>query len=96
MLLNINLRGDLRSNYKWTNKYDIAMHYEKLSMVFMIPVLTFYIIFIYIKLNVPLFVWIFMICLNILAILYCIYYYKKIYRSNMDAIVKSLEEINEP
>ncbi|MDR1202466.1 MAG: hypothetical protein LBL58_12695 [Tannerellaceae bacterium] len=94
-LMQIDFSNTLSNNARYTNKYNIKIKKEKITMLFVIPALALSIIYIYAKSNVPALIWAFMICTFVCAILYTYWAYKRLYDKNIASILKSLEELKE-
>lgn len=95
-LMRIDLAKKVSENMYYTNRYNIRIKREKLYLNLIVgPVFVVLAIFMAIEMKVRLDVWIFLICVFILASLGTYWSYKRIYDKNIASILKSLNEIKE-
>jgi hypothetical protein len=95
MLLKIDFSKPISSNIRQTNTYNLYMKREKFAMIFLLPLMFFVLIYLYIRLDVDIVLWIFLAC-AIVTCLFAIYWlYKKVYDKNIHSILKSLDELKD-
>lgn len=95
ILLGVNISGSVKNGIRRIARYDLYMHYEKMVMTILIPLLILMVVISYAKLGATLWAWSFMICLNVVVVLATIYSYKKVYDKNIVAIKRSLGELRD-
>jgi hypothetical protein len=93
-LIRIDFSKTLNNNIRYTNKYNIKIRKEKITMLFLTPVLFLSCVYIYAKSHVHVWQWAFLFfCMSVAALL-SFWGYKKICK-NIRSILKSLEELRD-
>ncbi len=93
-LMQIDFSKPVRLNIEHTNKYNICIKREKISMIFFVPILALVCSYLYAQLNVNETLWAFMSCTFVALILFIVWSYKK-YDKNIKSILQSLEDLKE-
>jgi O-antigen/teichoic acid export membrane protein len=94
-LMQIDFSNTLSNNARYTNKYNVKIRKEKISMSFFVPVLLLPILYIQIKSNMSILFWAIGTCTFVFAIVFTYWSYKRLYDKNIASILKSLEELKE-
>jgi glucan phosphoethanolaminetransferase (alkaline phosphatase superfamily) len=94
-LMKMDFTKSVAHNFLYINKYKKLVGKEKIAEVPVILVVCFLCIYQYAALHVSAWLWAFLICGLISAILFTVYSNKKIYDNNIHTIQKSLEELKE-
>ena len=94
-LFRVDISGDMKSNVRMVRRYELYALYDKWATYFIIPLLFTGAIVMYAALRVALWSWVSMTGLILVAVLYCVWCYKKFYPKNISAIKRGLEELKE-
>ena len=94
-LMKVDFAGNISENRRIISLYDIWTKRERLGSLISVPVTLAWAVYTYAKLQMPLAIWIFMICIFAGVLLFLYYYYRKIYYPSINAIRKSLDELQE-
>jgi hypothetical protein len=95
VLSKIDFTKTVKNNLLYVNKYAVYVKYGKLiEYYFIIPLVVLASVIGYAKLHAPLFLWVLMSCIMIVAILVSIYFYRQ-YSKNISTIKQNLEELRE-
>lgn len=94
-LMKVDFSKTVSTNIEHANKYNIRIKREKIVMLFFVPVLLLFCVYLYAQLNVSGTLWGFMTCSFIALILFSVWSYKKLYDKNIKSILKSLDELKE-
>jgi len=94
-LTRIDLAGAISNNIRHTNEYNIWIKRERMSMIVFVPVIGLCVAYMYAQLNVNTTLWAFLTCTFLALCIYTYWAYKKLYKKNIDSILKSLDELKE-
>jgi hypothetical protein len=94
-LMRINFTKSVAYNSLYINKYKKMVQKEKIIIVPVILVVSFFGIYQYAALHVSVWLWAFLICGLVGGIIFTYFSYKRIYDNNIHAIQSSLEELKE-
>ena len=94
-LFRVDISGDMKSNARMVRRYQLYAMYDKWATYFLIPLLFTGAIVVYAALRVAMWSWVSMAGLILAAVLYCVWYYKKFYPKNMNAIKRGLDELKD-
>ncbi len=94
-LFRVDIAGEMKSNARMVRRYELYAMYDKWATYFLIPLLFTGAVVMYAALRVALWSWVSMTGLILAAVLYCVWYYKKFYPKNMNAIKRSLDELKD-
>ena len=95
-LMKVDFSKTISDNIYYTNRYNIQIKREKFAVYFVFsPLFVILAILSYAELKVNTQLWIFMICILLLAILTTYWMYKRLYGKNIASILKSMNEIKQ-
>lgn len=95
LLMKIDLSQEVMQNIRRANRYNILIKREKLISVFVLPVIAVFFFYLYLQVDAPIMAWITMTCLFVVAVIFSIWSYKRIYDKNIKSILNSLQELKE-
>ena len=91
----IDFSKKITNNIYNTNRFNILIKREKLSSIVIAFPISLLCILAYAEVKVGIYSWLFLLCIAILTIFYCLWSYKKIYDKNINSILDSLNEIKD-
>ncbi|MDR0864502.1 MAG: hypothetical protein LBO74_06170 [Candidatus Symbiothrix sp.] len=94
-LMKIDFSKSINDNIYYMNRYNIHIKWDKIASLVYIPIFVLLGILTYAENKVSVTLWIFLICVLLLAILLTYWSWKLIYDKNIASIRKSLEELKE-
>ena len=95
-LMKVDFSKTISDNIYYTNRYNIQTKREKFAVYSVFtPLFVILAILSYAELKVNTQLWIFMICILLLAILTTYWMYKRLYGKNIASILKSMNEIKQ-
>lgn len=95
VLSKIDLSYKVIENIRRTNQYNIFIKREKFASSFLLPVIAIFCFYYYIEVKAPVIAWITMSCIFVIAVIYTIWSYKRIYDKNIKNLLNSLEELKD-
>jgi hypothetical protein len=94
-LMKFDFSKNINDNIYCMNRYNIHIKWDKIASLVYIPIFVILCILSYAESKVSMQVWVFMICLLLLATLFTYWGFIRFYDKNIAAIRKSLEELKE-
>ncbi len=95
-LMKVDFSKKIGDNIYYMNRYNIQIKRETIfQYLILIPIFVILAVLTYATMKAPFYLWIFLVCMFVVATLFSYWSYKRIYGKNIESIIKSLSEIKE-